>query len=191
MILRKYEVHVRLRCLGPAQAWEGWIHEFLTSDFLLEDSLPLPKALCAIPVGEGAAPAWERGTVKANQLCSRKSWSKTTALLDEAMGWWLLDWGGLIWEGVMPVRLPLCIFQSLRNEKFFKTSLLRWGQQCQKTPATHNMWSYLTRVWHVYFSVCLLAFTQLVIIAIIFDEKPFVAILTLVTIAKTKSSNWL
>lgn len=115
---------------------------------------------------------------------------KTTALLNEAMGWWLLDWGWVTWEGIMPVRLPLCIFQSLRNEKLFNTSLLRWGQQCQKTPASHNVIISDTGEARV-FPVCLLAFAQLVIIAIIFDEKPFIAILTLVTIAKTESSNCL
>lgn len=44
-------------------------------------------------------------------------------------------------EGIIPFRLPLCVFKSLRNEKFLKTTLLTWAQPCQKPPATYSMWS--------------------------------------------------
>lgn len=92
----------------------------------------------------------------------------------------------------IPFCLPPYIFKSLHKEKFLKNYSSDIGSAMFSSTPLPLKWSIPdTCVTFVFFRVCLLAFIQLIIIAIIFNEKPFVAIYTLVVIAKTKISNWL
>lgn len=119
--------------------------------------------------------------------------ARTTALLDWAMVGAYWDRGGWYCERALcNIRLPLYIFKSLHKEKFFKNYSSDIGSAMFSNTHLPLKWSVPdTCVAFVFFRVCLLAFIQLIIIAIIFNEKPFVAIYTLVVIAKTQISNWL
>lgn len=100
--------------------------------------------------------------------------------------------GGYCERALCNIRLPLYIFKSLHKEKFFKNYSSDIGSAMFSNTHLPLKWSVPdTCVAFVFFRVCLLAFIQLIIIAIIFNEKPFVAIYTLVVIAKTQISNWL
>lgn len=138
------------------------------------------------------ARAWDQGTLQVNQLCSRKSWP-------EPLLSWTGPWSVLIGtrEGyceraLCNIRLPLYIFKSLHKEKCFKNYSSDIRSAMFSNTHLPLKWSVPdTCAAFVFFRVCLLAFIQLIIIAIIFNEKPFVAIYTLVMIAKTQISNWL